>query len=121
MDRQEKLQRVKKIRELLGCGVLEAKKYEAYLWENQIELDINSLRHLQWGNPKSQLVTSVRKKTCYECDAEVYELSPRSRCVMCEHRRANVNEKCFDIAQRYVGCEIEELDQLHKELMEVRK
>jgi hypothetical protein len=30
---------------------------------------------------------------CYECDASVYELSPRSRCVSCEYRRAIFNEK----------------------------
>lgn len=85
--------RVKKIRDLLGCGILEARKYELYLRENQIELDIDSLRHLKWGNPKSELVTSVRKTHCYQCDAEVYELSPRSRCVTCEYNRAEFNAK----------------------------
>ena len=30
---------------------------------------------------------------CYECEAEVHELSPRSRCVNCEYRRAKFNEK----------------------------
>lgn len=33
--------------------------------------------------------------TCYECDRVVPagELSPRSRCVTCEHRRAKFNER----------------------------
>ena len=33
--------------------------------------------------------------TCYECEKVVPlgQLSPRSRCVMCEHRRAVFNEK----------------------------
>lgn len=32
-------------------------------------------------------------KECYECNEQVHELSPRSRCVKCEHRRAIFNEK----------------------------
>lgn len=31
--------------------------------------------------------------TCYECGRLAHELSPRSRCVNCEHRRAVANEK----------------------------
>lgn len=30
---------------------------------------------------------------CYECGAHTKELSPRSRCVSCEHRRAIYNEE----------------------------
>jgi hypothetical protein len=35
-------------------------------------------------------------KSCYECGAKVHELSPRSRCVHCEYRRALVNEELND-------------------------
>jgi hypothetical protein len=30
---------------------------------------------------------------CYQCGEMVAELSPRSRCVMCEYNRAEFNEK----------------------------
>ena len=29
---------------------------------------------------------------CYECNKQAAELSPRSRCVNCEHKRATFNE-----------------------------
>lgn len=32
-------------------------------------------------------------KECYECGNLADKLSPRSRCVMCEHRRAEFNER----------------------------
>jgi hypothetical protein len=36
---------------------------------------------------------SVEEKTeCYQCGDPVYELSLRSRCVSCEHQRADYNE-----------------------------
>ena len=31
--------------------------------------------------------------SCYECNKKTNELSPRSRCVECEYRRAKFNEK----------------------------
>lgn len=36
---------------------------------------------------------------CYECDREVDLLSPRSRCVVCEHRRAIFNEQQNEAAR----------------------
>lgn len=33
---------------------------------------------------------------CYECDNNVTDLSPRSRCVSCEYRRAIFNENEVD-------------------------
>lgn len=32
-------------------------------------------------------------KECYECGSLTDKLSPRSRCVTCEHRRAEFNEE----------------------------
>ena len=31
-------------------------------------------------------------KICYECEKDVAEISPRSRCVACEYRRSIFNE-----------------------------
>lgn len=31
-------------------------------------------------------------KECYQCNAQVHELSERSRCVKCEYERAMYNE-----------------------------
>ncbi len=119
MIERDRKARVLKIRELVGCGLLDAKKYELYLWEFQKEINIENIRELQYRYPRHALVTERRKKTCYQCESQVYELSPRSRCVTCEFKRANVNEECFEISQRYIGCEMEELDKLQKELNEV--
>jgi len=50
-----------------------------------------------------QKLASV-KTICYECDAQVWELSPRSRCVKCEHRRAIFNEKDSDSLREKLEC-----------------
>lgn len=43
--------------------------------------------HEKWLAEHRQL------KPCYECGALVHELSPRSRCCMCEYNRAIFNEE----------------------------
>lgn len=41
-------------------------------------------------------------KECYQCGAEVHELSPRSRCVTCEYERAMYNETENDVLRGQV-------------------
>lgn len=47
----------------------------------------------KWQAKYQRLKDSTRLTNCYECDAPVHELSPRSRCCNCEYRRAQFNEK----------------------------
>lgn len=42
-------------------------------------------------------------KECYECGAKVHELSPRSRCVMCEYRRSQFNEDYSEIKDAQIA------------------
>ena len=56
-----------------------------------------------WQVKYQALKDSMSLTTCYECGTRVYELSPRSRCCMCEYGRAQFNER--------------ENEQLRKELL----
>jgi len=46
-----------------------------------------------WQANYQALKDSMSLTTCYECGTRVYELSPRSRCCMCEYGRAQFNER----------------------------
>lgn len=46
-----------------------------------------------WQAKYHALKDSMSLTTCYECGTRVYELSPRSRCCMCEYGRAQFNER----------------------------
>lgn len=46
-----------------------------------------------WQAKYQALKDSMSLTTCYECGTRVYELSPRSRCCMCEYGRAQFNER----------------------------
>ena len=41
--------------------------------------------------------------SCYECGVQVHELSPRSRCCMCEYGRAKFNERRVDQLEEWVA------------------
>lgn len=41
----------------------------------------------------AELEARVVLTPCYECGTPVHELSPRSRCCMCEYNRAIFNEE----------------------------
>ena len=47
----------------------------------------------KWQSKYQQLKDGLTLTPCYECGVPVHELSPRSRCCMCEYGRANFNEK----------------------------
>lgn len=47
----------------------------------------------RWQEKYQQLKDGMTLSECYECGTRVHELSPRSRCCMCEYGRANFNEK----------------------------
>ena len=46
-----------------------------------------------WQSKYQALKDSLSLTTCYECGTRVHELSPRSRCCMCEYGRAQFNER----------------------------
>ncbi|AGM47010.1 hypothetical protein AD45P4_00355 [Alteromonas phage vB_AmaP_AD45-P4] len=46
-----------------------------------------------WQVKYQALKDSMSLTTCYECGTRVHELSPRSRCCMCEYGRAQFNER----------------------------
>lgn len=47
----------------------------------------------KWQATYQQLKDGMTLSECYECGTKVHELSPRSRCCMCEYGRANFNER----------------------------
>ena len=47
----------------------------------------------KWQAKYQQLKDGLTLVPCYECSTPVHELSPRSRCCMCEYGRANFNER----------------------------
>lgn len=46
-----------------------------------------------WQSKYQALKDSMSLTACYECGTRVHELSPRSRCCMCEYGRAQFNER----------------------------
>ena len=47
----------------------------------------------KWQAKYQQLKDGMALHECYQCGTLVHELSPRSRCCMCEYDRANFNEE----------------------------
>lgn len=47
----------------------------------------------KWQAKYRQLKDGLTLFKCYECGTMVHEVSPRSRCCMCEYGRANFNER----------------------------
>ncbi len=58
----------------------------------QLESERES-KYEKWQATYQQLKDGMVLTPCYECGTPVHELSPRSRCCMCEYGRANFNEK----------------------------
>ena len=50
-------------------------------------------RYKKWQKKYQLLKDSMRLFACYECGVPVHELSPRSRCCMCEYGRGEFNAK----------------------------
>lgn len=50
-------------------------------------------KYEKWQAKYQQLKDGLTLTPCYECGTPVHEVSPRSRCCMCEYGRANFNEK----------------------------
>jgi hypothetical protein len=73
------------------------------LSEKYADLKIKSDAN-QWAHDNMQTRLASIKTICYECDTQVWELSPRSRCVKCEHRRAIFNEKDNDSLREKLEC-----------------
>ena len=46
-----------------------------------------------WQSKYQAIKDSMSLTTCYECGTRVHELSPRSRCCMCEYGRSQFNER----------------------------
>lgn len=46
-----------------------------------------------WQKKYQYLKDSMTLTRCYECGTLVHEVSPRSRCCMCEYGRATFNER----------------------------
>jgi hypothetical protein len=86
-DIQKQIDQLKEIKSLRSQLDAWAEKYSAL----KIESDAN-----KWAHDNMQQKLASIKTICYECDTQVWELSPRSRCLKCEHRRAIFNEKDSD-------------------------
>lgn len=50
-------------------------------------------RYEKWQLKYQLLKDSMKLINCYECGTPVHELSPRSRCCMCEYGRGEFNAK----------------------------
>jgi hypothetical protein len=60
-------------------------------WVPEIQQWLTEPAYLEWLLQHNYVDQHI--KQCYQCDAKVHELSPRSRCVKCEWGRAEFNEK----------------------------
>ena len=55
--------------------------------------DKHEKAYVKWQSKYQQLKDGLTLTPCYECGTPVHELSPRSRCCMCEYNRAKFNEE----------------------------
>lgn len=77
MIERDRVSRVRLIRELTACGLLDAKKYELWLWHEQKEINNENLRDLMYRHPSRKLVTPQKEIECCACKSKIAELESR--------------------------------------------
>ena len=67
--------------------------------------------YMKWQLKYQTLKDTMMVSQCYECGRAARELSDRSRCVRCEHRRALVNEKENEQLRERIAKGVQEVGQ----------